>query len=145
MLKLAVFAKLDGYLPILFVSSPFHDKYFEIDEKSSCRIDESINPCYNTIHRLVWWVGWIYFIFYSLFSRKNCMWSPCFLFITTWFSLGTSGEITSWITLVCLLIVEIFKLVSEFLVVSCAFLDAVNAVYRAKTVSCATRVASNNF
>ena len=37
--------------------------------------------------------------FYSL--KKNWKnWSPCFLFITEWFSLGTSGETTSRRTLV---------------------------------------------
>ena len=37
----------------------------------------------------------------------------------------------------------IYELVSEFLAVSRAFLDAVNASYRAKTVSCATCVVNN--
>ena len=51
-----------------------HDKYFETDEKISCRIDDSITPFYNTIHRLLWWVDkseWIHFLFSSLFSREN--------------------------------------------------------------------------
>ena len=49
--------------------------------------------------------------FYSLFSGDDCIWSPCFLFITKWFRLDTSGETTSWmilvisVRLVCLLMV----------------------------------------
>ena len=95
------------------VFSPLHNKNFDIDEKISCRIDESITPLYNTIHRLVWWVDkeceliwWIHFPFSisSLFSRENCIWSPCFLFITAWFSLDTSVKTNSWITLVCSLV-----------------------------------------
>ena len=45
-------------------------------------------------------VGWIHFLFSGLFSRGNCIWSPCFLFIKAWLSLDTSGETTSWITFV---------------------------------------------
>ena len=59
---------------------------------------------YSAIHRLVWWVGWIHFLFSSLFSRENCIWSPCFLFITAWLSLDTSGKTSSWISFVCSLV-----------------------------------------
>ena len=73
-----------------------HDKHFETNEKISNRIDESNTPFYNTIYRLVWLVGWIHFLFSSLFSRENCIWSPCFLFITArLLSLDTSGGTTS--------------------------------------------------
>ena len=36
-------------------------------------------------------------VIYKIFSGKNCIRSPCFLFMTEWFSLNTSG-----ITSVCL-------------------------------------------
>ena len=66
------------------------------------------------MHRLYYFIiqsiDWYYngldesiFLFLVLFSRENCIWS-LFLFITAWFSLGTSGETTSWITLVCSLV-----------------------------------------
>ena len=35
------------------VFSPLHVKHFDKDEKISFRIDESITPFFNTIHRLV--------------------------------------------------------------------------------------------
>ena len=40
----------------------------------------------------------------GLISRENCIWSPCFLSITAWFSLDISVETASWITLVCSLV-----------------------------------------
>ena len=82
------------------VFSLLHDKHFETNEKISNRIDKSNTSIYNTIHRLVWWVGWIHF----LVSRENCIWSPCFLFVTEWLILDNSGEATSWITFVCSLV-----------------------------------------
>ena len=63
---------------ISVVFSLLHDKHFETNKKISNRIDESNTPFYNTIYRLVWFVGWIHFLFSSLFSRENCIWSPCF-------------------------------------------------------------------
>ena len=101
---LSIFATHSFYL----ISTGFfllHDKHFETNENISNRIDESNTPSfYNTIHRLVWWVGWINFLFSSLFFRENCIWSSCFLFITVWLSLDTSSETASWITLVCSLV-----------------------------------------
>ena len=47
---------------------------------------------------------WTHFLCSSRSSRENRIWSPCFLFITAWFSLDTSAEITSWTPLVCLLL-----------------------------------------
>ena len=35
-----------------------------------------------------------FFVFLVFFSRENCI-SSCFLFVTTWFSLDTSGETIS--------------------------------------------------
>ena len=68
-----------------------HHKHFETDEKAFCRIDESIIPFYNTIHRLVWWVRWIQFLFLVFFLEKTpfdllVFWSlQRFLFITAFF------------------------------------------------------------
>ena len=88
------------------VFSLLHDKHFETNEKISNWTDESNTPFYNTIHRLVWVRDWMnsFFNFSGLFSRENCIWFPCFLFITTWLSLDTSGETTSWLTSVCSLV-----------------------------------------
>ena len=72
-------------------------------KKLSNRIDESNAPFCNTMDRLVWWNEWIHF-FPNLFSRENCIWSPCFLFITAWLNLDTSVETTPWITFVCSLV-----------------------------------------
>ena len=35
------------------------------------------------------------------FFIENCIWSPCFLFITAWLNLDTSDETASWLTFVC--------------------------------------------
>ena len=104
------------YPCILFISSQLffsllHDKHFETNEKISDRFDESNTLFYNIIHRLVGWVGWIHFLFSSLFSRENCIWSSCFLFITAWFSLDTFDETTSWIILEFPLLVGLLRLV----------------------------------
>ena len=47
---------------------------------------------------------WTHFLCSSLSSRENRIWSPRFLFVTAWFSLDSSAEITSWTPLVCLLL-----------------------------------------
>ena len=116
-LKLPVFAKLGrqvdsdpfflSHLSPIF--SPLHDKHFHTDEKVYCRIDESVTLLYNSIHRLVSRIDkecdeFILF-FLVFFSRENYFfWSTSSLCITAWFSLGTSGEATSWITLVSSLV-----------------------------------------
>ena len=87
------------------VFSQLYDKNFETDRKTFCRNDESITPFYNTIHRLVWWLtrsvmNPFSFFYLVIFSKENCIWSPCLLFITAWFSLDTSAETTSWIILI---------------------------------------------
>ena len=51
--------------------SQLHEKHFETNEKISNGIDESNTPFYNKIDQLVWWVGWIHFLFSSLFSREK--------------------------------------------------------------------------
>ena len=58
---------------------------------------------YNTIYLPVWWVDkwWIHFFFCNLFFKDNCIWSPCFFFITEWSSLDTFGETASGIASVC--------------------------------------------
>ena len=59
---------------------------------------------YNMIHQLMWLVDkwWIRFPFSRVFfSGENCIWSPCFLFITEWYNLDASGETSSWIASVC--------------------------------------------
>lgn len=83
------------------VSSPLHDKNFESDGNISCRIDQLIIPFYNTIHQLVWWVDkecHKSIFFSSLLSKENCIGSPCFLFVTAWISLDTSGETNPSVT-----------------------------------------------
>ena len=60
-----------GFIVCCFFSLLLHDKHFVTNENNSDRTDESNTPFHNTIHRLVWWVGWIHFLFSSLFSRKT--------------------------------------------------------------------------
>ena len=60
----------------------------------------------QSIDWYAWWVDEeynesIYGLFYSLFSRETRILSSCFLFITARFSLDTSGETSSRITLIC--------------------------------------------
>ena len=76
----------------------------ETDETISCGIDEWITSFYNAIP----WVAWsvdksliFLFLYFSLFTRGNSIWSPCFYSITEWISLNTSRETTSGIILVC--------------------------------------------
>ena len=128
---LSVFAA--PFYLISAVFSVLHDKNFETNENISNRIDESNTPFFNTIHEMVWWVGWIDFLFSSLFLektvldllafcwlqsdglvelisfflvifRENCIWPPCCLLVTAWLSLDTSGETTSSITFFCSLV-----------------------------------------
>ena len=107
-MPLSVFSTHSFYLSsqLFFLCCIMHDEHFETNEKISNRIDESNTTFYNTIHRLVWLVGWIHFLFSGLFSGENCVWSPCFLFITAWLTLNTSDETTSWINCVCSLVFE---------------------------------------
>ena len=44
---------------------------------------------------MVSWQEWMN----GFFFWENCIWSPFFLFVKTWFSLDISGETISWITL----------------------------------------------
>ena len=54
------------FLSHLSCFSLLHDKHFETNEKNYNRIDESI-----TVHRRVWCVGWIHFLFSSLLSLEK--------------------------------------------------------------------------
>ena len=49
-----------------------------------------------------WYDGLDEFIFF--FLEKTAFDLPCFLFVTVWLILDTSGETTSWITFVCSLV-----------------------------------------
>ena len=87
-----------------FSTFPFQNKHLETDETISCGIDEWITSFYNAIP----WVAWsvdksliFLFLYFSLFTRGNSIWSPCFYSITEWISLNTSRETTSGIILVC--------------------------------------------
>ena len=108
------------------VFCPLHEKNFDTNEKISCRIDESITSFYNKIYRPLWWVDQsdeFIFFFLDFFSGENSI-SSRFRLITARFSLDTSGETTSWITLVyrsteCsyifwLLLLNIFCFSSDF-------------------------------
>ena len=54
---------------------------------------------------------WIHFLFSAVFfSGDNCIWSPCFFFITEWFSVDTFGETTFWITSVTRLFWDYFNI-----------------------------------
>ena len=103
----------------MFIDGRVHSYFIMITDQQNVAI-HFFNRFYNASYgAAITFLFWTSFFFFRLFYNSI---SPCF---------------DPWI------LCHLLACFSEFLVVSRAFLDAVNASYRAKTVSCATCVVNN--